>query len=396
MKLIEYRIFLPLNVDENKIGQLWSMAEVSRLNTSGGEGVEIFKNESFFVPTNFDDLTKYLPDFDANDVSKHSSHHHKSKKIQTSKSLNVFPKYSQQDSSETSKNDVNQNGSKKSEEKNSNGDYHTLDKHNNIGGSNSNVSTYNNSLPDSTSSTSSDENLTTKFDKTIINHASSSESISKDGQTRKGQYMYKVYKIASKFPWFFRKILPRELSILHEKSWNLYPLSKTHIRNEYMKEKFHVFINTITKDCINGAVEENVHNLTPEQLDKREIVIIDICEPVSNKEYIANEDPTTFHSVKANRGPLKEGWINTHRPLVCCYKLVELEFKWFGLQGQAEGYMIGFYKKLFKKFHRQIFCWMDNWHDKKIDDVRKYERELEKVLSENINKGEIADNPFDE
>ncbi len=396
MKLIEYRIFMPLNVDENKIGQLWSMAEVSRLNTSGGEGVEILKNESFLLPTNFDELTKYLPDFDANDVSKTSSHHHhKSKKIQTSKSLNIFPKYSQQDSSENGNHDTNHNSSKKSEEKvNSNGESNSSAKHN-IGGSNTDITAFS-SMPDSTSSSSSVENLTTKFDKTSINPASSCESISKDGQTRKGQYMYKVYKIASKFPWFFRKILPRELSILYEKSWNIYPISKTHIRNEYMKDKFHVFINTITKDCVNGVVEENVHNLTPEQLDKREIIVIDISEPVSNKEYIASEDPTTFHSVKANRGPLKQGWINTHRPLVCCYKLVELEFKWFGFQGQAEGYMVGFYKKLFKKFHRQIFCWMDKWYDLKIEDVRRYERELENVLRENINKGEVVDNPFEE
>ena len=144
-----------------------------------------------------------------------------------------------------------------------------------------------------------------------------------------------------------RKILPHRSTILHEKSWNLYPIIKTHIRNEYMKEKFHVYINTITKECIDGKADENVHNLTAEQLQKREIIVVDICEPVSSGEYVADEDPTKFPSVKANRGPLKEDWISNQRPLICCYKLVDLEFSWFGFQSKAESFMGNFYKKLF-------------------------------------------------
>lgn len=36
-----------MSVEEYQIGQLWSVAEASRQETGGGEGVEILKNEPF-------------------------------------------------------------------------------------------------------------------------------------------------------------------------------------------------------------------------------------------------------------------------------------------------------------------------------------------------------------
>jgi len=43
----EYRIVLPISVDEYQVGQLWSVAEASKENTGGGEGVEVVKNEPY-------------------------------------------------------------------------------------------------------------------------------------------------------------------------------------------------------------------------------------------------------------------------------------------------------------------------------------------------------------
>jgi hypothetical protein len=38
---------LPLTVDEYQVGQLWSVAEASRNETGGGEGVEVLRNEPY-------------------------------------------------------------------------------------------------------------------------------------------------------------------------------------------------------------------------------------------------------------------------------------------------------------------------------------------------------------
>ena len=54
------------------------------------------------------------------------------------------------------------------------------------------------------------------------------------------------------------------------------------------------------------------------------------------QDYKPEWDPSKFHSVKADRGPLTPDWKEKTQPLMCCYKLVTCEFKWFGLQGTVE------------------------------------------------------------
>ncbi|KAF6779243.1 hypothetical protein AHF37_01248 [Paragonimus kellicotti] len=43
----EFRIILPMTVEEYNVAQLWSVAEVSKNETGGGEGIEVLVNEPF-------------------------------------------------------------------------------------------------------------------------------------------------------------------------------------------------------------------------------------------------------------------------------------------------------------------------------------------------------------
>uniref|UniRef100_A0ACB8F9W6 Uncharacterized protein n=1 Tax=Sphaerodactylus townsendi TaxID=933632 RepID=A0ACB8F9W6_9SAUR len=43
----EYRVILPVSVEEYQVGQLYSVAEASKNETGGGEGVEVLVNESY-------------------------------------------------------------------------------------------------------------------------------------------------------------------------------------------------------------------------------------------------------------------------------------------------------------------------------------------------------------
>ena len=61
-----------------------------------------------------------------------------------------------------------------------------------------------------------------------------------------------------------------------------------------------------------------------------------VSYPLNFQDYKPEWDPTKFHSDKADRGPLSQNWKETTQPLMCCYKLVTCEFKWFGLQGTVE------------------------------------------------------------
>ena len=69
---------------------------------------------------------------------------------------------------------------------------------------------------------------------------------------------------------------------------------------------------------------------------KSESECLYISYPLNFQDYKPEWDPTKFHSDKADRGPLSQNWKETTQPLMCCYKLVTCEFKWFGLQGTVE------------------------------------------------------------
>uniref|UniRef100_UPI00358F6E84 phosphatidylinositol transfer protein beta isoform-like isoform X2 n=1 Tax=Myxine glutinosa TaxID=7769 RepID=UPI00358F6E84 len=43
----EYRVVLPCSVEEYQVGQLYSVAEASKNETGGGEGIEVLCNEPY-------------------------------------------------------------------------------------------------------------------------------------------------------------------------------------------------------------------------------------------------------------------------------------------------------------------------------------------------------------
>lgn len=74
--------------------------------------------------------------------------------------------------------------------------------------------------------------------------------------------------------------------------------------------------------------------MPPDKLKQREVVHIDIAnDPIPSSDYKAEQDPSKFKSVKTGRGPLVgPDWTGHVNPVMTCYKLVTVEFKWFGLQ----------------------------------------------------------------
>jgi hypothetical protein len=324
MKLIEYRIFVPLTLEEDQVGQRYTLAKLQALNTCGGEGVEILQDEYFRL--NLDPNGRLLPQ--------------------------DMPEYEDYET---------QKGKSKSPS----------------------TPTTNRSPSDSTPSLASETTATpaTQFYKTIPEMQNKSDF---------GLYQRKIYKIASKFPWYIQKLSPRDMLNLKEKSWYMYPQSKCVIMSEFFKNSFRLEIDSIVKDCPNGVPEDNVHNLTPEQLEKREIVELDISESVSPDKYREDLDPCKFKSEKTGRGPLtRNEWIKTHKPLSCVYKLVMIEFKILGVQKMIENFAKNTYKELFADFHRQQFCLIDKWHGLTFEDVRKMEDDLVQLLNKKINEGEL-------
>jgi len=139
---------------------------------------------------------------------------------------------------------------------------------------------------------------------------------------------------------------------------------------------------TMHVDNSRGEID-NALNIPKDLHEKREVVIIDVAnDPIEPKDYKEDQDPALYHSEKTGRGPLKDDWIKTATPIMTCYKLVTVEFKWFGLQSKIESFIQGFMRGLFTKFHRQVFCWTDKWYGMTMEDIRALEDKIKYDLDE--------------
>ncbi|KAI6650935.1 Phosphatidylinositol transfer protein alpha isoform-like isoform X2 [Oopsacas minuta] len=206
------------------------------------------------------------------------------------------------------------------------------------------------------------------------------ENVPYEKGAEKGQYTHKLYHLEQKVPKFVRYIAPKGSLEVDEEAWNAYPYCKTVITNpRYMKDNFILSVTTKHVDNDRGTIE-NIHDLTPEQLEKREIIIIDIVNEQHHYGYNEAEDPAMHKSVLANRGPLEKDYIHSHVPIMCAYKLVITEFKWWGLQTRAENLIGNFQRKLFTRTHRQMFVWMDEWFNMTMEDIRQYEEKTKADL----------------
>ncbi|KAI8341326.1 hypothetical protein BC941DRAFT_499892 [Chlamydoabsidia padenii] len=196
----------------------------------------------------------------------------------------------------------------------------------------------------------------------------------------KGQYTHKVFHLASKVPSYVRAVIPASALEIYEEAWNAYPYCKTVLTNGYMKESFSITYETLHVDGSHGELE-NVHNISSQDLAKREVIHIDIAnDPIDASAYKPEEDPKYVHSFKANIGPLTKDWKQNCEPVMTCYKLVYIEFKWFGLQTRVESYLAGAIRGMLLKFHRQMFGWMDKWYGLTMADIRELEKEIKAEL----------------
>ncbi|RUS69958.1 hypothetical protein EGW08_022285 [Elysia chlorotica] len=265
----EYRITLPLSVEEYHVGQLYSVAQVSKNETGGGEGVEVIVNEPFDATAN-----KHVPN----------------------------------------------------------------------------------------------------------------PPLKANGKTfTKGQFTHKIYYLSQKVPAFVRLLAPKGALEIHELAWNAYPYCRTVIT---------VSPNTFCFCLFFSFLFFQIHDLSGRDLSNRSIVKLDIAnDKVASKDYKPEWDPCLVGSRKAGRPPLpkdKTGeWMNKVKPVMTCYKVVKIWFKWFGLQKRMESFAVGQYNRLFLNFHRQVVCWLEEFYGLTIADIRRIEAETKEKLDKQRHEGQI-------
>lgn len=205
------------------------------------------------------------------------------------------------------------------------------------------------------------------------------EKTLEDGKVERGQFTHKIYHIGNRVPGWIRAIAPKSMLKLQEDAWNAYPFCKTVLTCEYFAKKLSILVQTMHVPD-RGALE-NVHSLSEEMLAMREVDFIDIAvDQVEKKDYKEAEDPTLFRSQKTGRGPLAKNWQDAAAPIMTAYKLVVAEFKQWGLQTKVENNIVTSQRAVFLKFHKQVFCWIDEWHGLTMADIRRMEEDTKRQL----------------
>lgn len=95
-------------------------------------------------------------------------------------------------------------------------------------------------------------------------------------------------------------------------------------------------------------------------------------------------DASIFKSKVTGRGPLAAGWEGSHAPVMCCYKLVRAQFKYFGAQTKVEGTIIKSQRELFARSLGSAFCMIDEWNGLSIADIRRLEADAAAELNASV------------
>jgi len=209
-----------------------------------------------------------------------------------------------------------------------------------------------------------------------------------------GVYTFKLYHLGHYVPKWLRKVIPANALILEERAWDCYPHCKTVVSSPFFGEKFEFVIES--QHAEDKGEQENIHKLDKSLLSKRKVVFLDIAkEQLTDKSlHKESEDPSKVVPQKAadrfDGQPLSDGWQNKVKPVMCAYKLVTVRCKIWGLQDKLESFLMSQEHQLFLRFHKQIFCWMNDWFDLTMEEVIEQET---KMFKEAENK--LANKPND-
>jgi len=216
----------------------------------------------------------------------------------------------------------------------------------------------------------------------------------KDEKTGKtGVYTQKIYHLEGYMPAWVKKLLPKSALILYEEAWDCFPYCKTVITSPFLGKKFSLIIES-QHHSDSGQVE-NALDLSESDLKIRKIEYIDIISPLADKKmYKKEEDPKLVKLKNKEIGPLSEGWQKKAKDVVCCYKLVRCDCKIFGFQKKAEKYMLDFEYTVFLRFHKQLFCWLDEWYGLSDTEIEKFTKEMYDAMNTEITKN-VKERPED-
>lgn len=158
---------------------------------------------------------------------------------------------------------------------------------------------------------------------------------------------------------------------------------------EFMKQHFYIINNGIVLD--DNGNSDNALNLTGEKLTNRVIEIIDIRNTALNYyDKDMSEDPATCALASRNSELLPENWMETETNIVTSYQFNDILYLHFSLQGMGEKNIQTALRRILQVFHRKMYCWMDEWKNMTLNEVKIYEKQVFEKLNIKIREPEFS------
>lgn len=195
---------------------------------------------------------------------------------------------------------------------------------------------------------------------------------------KSGIYTKKLVRLGEKLPKWTSLVLPSAALVLEEQCWNEYPHLRTVYHCAYFDQRFTMSVETMHLEDSGGT--ENALQLEEKELSQRQVEYIQVTEPTEEPDGL---DLGTWKSEKAARGPLTSDWAAHCTPVMCCYKLVRVNFNFFGFQSKVEKVIQqrGM-QDVFHRMHRLLIATMDEWFEMTPSDIKAFEEETAKGLEQ--------------
>lgn len=231
----------------------------------------------------------------------------------------------------------------------------------------------------------------------------------------KGIYSRKIYHLDGYLPSWLRTLAPSSALQIHEEvtknippliqfisllqAWERFPYCKTIITNPLLGDKFQFDVESWHVENDTGRRDDVVRMADEKLRKKRKIDKLNIAvHQLSDKKYISEkEDPTKIGSKKANKKPLTadDKWMAAE-PVMCAYKLVTMKAKIWGIQKKCEAFMLNMERDIFLRFHKQMFCWLDDWYDMTMEEVEAYENQMAEEMNSTLQEAQATQTGKDE
>jgi hypothetical protein len=176
----------------------------------------------------------------------------------------------------------------------------------------------------------------------------------------------KVMHLGDKIPGFLRKLIPPDACIMEEASLNTFRRCRTRYRNRYFNhETFNMEFHTVVSKF--EAMDQDSFEYDTAGIERS---VQHLHEEVVDSMY----DPTVFYHEETQRGRLGKNWIDEYRdrnrPMVMVQRHITVDVNSV-VMGWVAGEVEKAMRNIIRSAQQRIFCTMDKWYGKSIEDVQK-------------------------